>query len=511
MPKLNSFVLRRAVPSAAALGLLGALSCKPTDDPTVVPEPKPLPTDNELPTHDPVTGKVYPEPPAPDEPKPVNFPKIETFEASNGIRVFVVENHEVPLVSTQLVVRAGTMDDEYLAALTAGMLGEGTSARSKAKIDEAIEFVGGELGAAPTLHTTTIYTHSLHGDLKLALVLMADEVMKATFPAASLDKLKQTARASLRMATSQPAPLADRLLRMVSYPDGHPYGRSLPTQERIDAITVDDVKKFYKTFYRPNNAFLVFSGHVTAAEAKPIVERTFARWKKVDESKLPTNPLNGFKKYTLPSKLVVHVVDRPGSEQVEVRMGTVAVARNHPDWVALQVANNILGDDASGRLFMDLREKQGLTYGIYSEVTMGQAPGTFVISTNTRAESLGQMLAGVFGHIQKVRTEPPTQKEFDDTVQKMIGRFPLEVETASDIVEKVREILVYGLSNDYWTKYRDQLRALTPEDVQKAAKSYVHPVPHVVLVGDAGKISEQVKAVLPTAEIKIYDDSLEAK
>ena len=149
--------------------------------------------------------------------------------------------------------------------------------------------------------------------------------------------------------------------------------------------------------------------------------------------------------------------------------------------------------------------------GDVSEVTMGQAPGTFVISTNTRAESLGQMLAGVFGHIQKIRTEPPTQKEFDDTVQKMIGRFPLEVETASDIVEKVREILVYGLSNDYWTKYRDQLRALTPEDVQKAAKAYVHPVPHVILVGDAGTISEQVKAVLPSAEIKLYDDNLQPK
>jgi len=509
MPKQLPFLLRRS--SLAALGFLCALSCKPKEEDTVVPEPKPLPANNELPTHDPVTGKVYPDPPAPTEPKPVNFPKIATFEASNGIRVFVVENHEVPLVSTQLVVRAGTMDDEHLASLTAGMLGEGTAARSKAKIDEAIEFVGGELGSVPSLHTTTIYTHSLHRDLKLALVLMADEVMKATFPAASLGKLKQAARANVRRATSRPGPLADRLLRMVAYPDGHPYGRSLPSQDSIDAITVDDVKKFYKTFYRPNNAFLVFSGHVTAEEAKPIVERTFARWKKVDESKLPTNPLNGFKKYTLPSKLVVHVVDRAGSDKVEVRMGTVAVARNHEDWVALQVANNILGDETSGRLFMDLRETQGLTSAIESEVTMGQAPGTFVISTSTRADTLGQMLAGVFGHIQKIRTEAPTQKEFDDTVEKMIGQFPLEVETASDIVEKVREILVYGLNNDYWATYRDQLSALTPADVQNAAKRYVHPVPHVVIVGDAGKIQEQVKAVLPTAEFKLYSSDLAPK
>ncbi len=493
------------------LGMLGALSCKPKEGDTKPPEPKPLPVNTDLPTVNPVTAKAYPEPPPPSEPRPVNFPKIASFEASNGIRVFVVENHEVPTVSTQLVLRAGTMDDEYLAAFAAGMLGEGTSARSKAKIDEAIEFVGGTLGAVPSLHTTTVYTHSLHRDLKLALVLMADEVMKATFPADALSKLKQTARASLRMATSQPAALADRMFDHVAYPDGHPYGRLLPSEARIDAITVADVKKFYSTFYRPNNAFLIFSGDVTAAEAKPIVERTFARWSKVDESKLPINPLNKFKQYTVPSELVVHVVDRPGSEQVELRMGTVAIARNHEDWVALQVANSILGDDASGRLFQDLREKQGLTYGIYSAVQPGQAPGTFVVSTNTRVDTLGSMLAGIFGHLQRLRTEEPSEAEFDATVQKMIGRFPLEVETASDIVSKVRESLVFGLSNDYWSRYRDEIRAVKRTDIQRVAKKYIHPIPHVVLVGNGEKIKAQVKAVLTTAKIKMYDSKLEPK
>lgn len=505
----SSFVARASA-CVAALGMLTTVACRPKEEPKP-PEPKPLPVANELATVNPNNGNVYPEPPPPSEPRPVNFPKIATFEASNGIRVFVVENHEVPTVSAQLVIRAGTMDDEYLAALTAGMLGEGTSARSKAKIDEAIEFVGGSLGSVPSQHTTTVYTHSLQRDLKLALVLMADEVMKATFPPTSLTKLKQTARASLKMASAQPGALADRLFNHLCYPEGHPYGRLLPSLERIDAITVADIKKFYSTFYRPNNAFLIFSGDVTAADAKPIVERTFARWAKVDESKLPTNPLNKFKQYTLPSELVVHIVDRPGSEQVELRMGTVAIARNHEDWVALQVANNILGDDAGGRLFQDIREDKGLTYGIYSQITMGQAPGTFVVSTSTRTENLGQMLGGVFGHIQRLRTEAPSQDEFDQTVQKMIGRFPLEVETAQDIVSKVRESLVYGLSNDYWSRYRDEIRKVTPADVQKAAQRYLHPVPHVVLVGDAATIKAQVEAVLKTAKIKVYSSDLAPK
>ncbi|MBL4683099.1 MAG: insulinase family protein [Nannocystaceae bacterium] len=503
-------LLRCVVSYIAAASVLCTLGCQPSGK-TTPPDPKPLPVNTDLPKVNPETARAYPEPPGPSETRPVNFPKIASFEASNGILVFVVENHEVPTVSTQLVLRAGTMDDEYLAAFTAGMLGEGTSARSKAKIDEAIEFVGGTLGAIPSQHTTTVFTHSLHRDLKLALVLMADEVMKATFPAESLEKLKQAARASLRMSTAQPDVLADRLFNRVAYPEGHPYGRALPSEARINEITIADVKKFYSTFYRPNNAFLIFSGDVTAAEAKPIVERTFARWAKVDESKLPINPLNQFKRYTVPNKLVVHVVDRPGSEQVEIRMGTVAIARNHEDWVALQVANNILGDDAGGRLFQDIREERSLTYGIYSQISLGQAPGTFQVTTNTKVATLGPMLGAIFGHLERLRTEAPSETEFNDTVQKMIGRFPLEVETASDIVAKVREILVFGLANDYWTKYRDEIRAVQRSDIQRVAKKYIHPIPHVVLVGSGAEIKAQVEAVLTTATIKMYDTNLRLK
>lgn len=504
--------MKRTLITFIAAGLAAMLSCKPENQPTNPPkEKKSRPPAASLPLADPGTAKVYPEPPPPTEPRPVNFPKIASFQASNGIRVFVVENHEVPTVSTELVLRAGVMDDEYLASFTASMLTEGTAARTKAKIDEAIEFVGGTLGAVAGVHTTTVYSHSLDRDLKLALVLMADEVMRATFPPEALDKLKQAARASLRVATSDPTTLADTMFNHVAYPEGHPYGRKLPTEAVIDTITVADVKKFYSTFYRPNNAFLIFSGDVTAEEARPIVERTFARWAKVDESQLPPNPFSKFKQYTVPNELVVHIVDRPGSEQVEVRMGTVALARNNEDWIALQVANSILGDKASGRLFRDIREKQGLTYGIDSQVVPGQAPGTFVVTTSTRTEKLGNMLAAIFGHIQRLRSEEPTPEEFEATVQKMIGRFPLEVETASDIVGKVREILVFGLARNYWATYRDRIRSVKPSDVQRVANEYIRPVPHVVLVGDAGEIKRQVRSVLTTAKIKVYDSNLKAK
>src|SRR5690606_23908840 len=207
--------------------------------------------------------------------------------------------HEVPIVEAQLVLRGGTMDDEYVAGFTARMLGEGTKSRSKAKLDEAIEFVGGTLGAFASTHVSTVYASSLTSDVKLAMLLMADEVQNPVFPAAALGKLKQEAKAILRNARAQPDVLADTLFGQVVYPEGHPYGRPLATEAEIDAITLEDVRRFHSTFYRANNGFLLLSGDITAAEAKPLVERAFGAWPKAELRELPPNPLNRFTRYEL--------------------------------------------------------------------------------------------------------------------------------------------------------------------------------------------------------------------
>jgi zinc protease len=298
------------------------------------------------------------------------------------------------------------------------------------------------------------------------------------------------------------------LFDMVAYPDGHPYGRPFATDAQIDAITVADLKKFHDTFYRSNNGFLILAGDITQKEAEPLVKRAFAPWKPVAAEALPPNPLNQHKQYDLPRDLTVHLVDRPGSAQSEIIVGNLAVARNHPDWAKLQVANTILGDDASGRLFLDIREEKGLTYGIYSAISDGQAPGTFAISTRTRTNSTGEMLAAIFGHIKRMRNEAPAQAEFDAVVRKMLGSFPLEIETSDQIAERLREALVYDLPTDYWRVYRDQLGAVKPADVKDVARKYVHPIPHVVVVGRADKVEKQIKQVFPKAKIFKDDGEL---
>ncbi|MCH9685840.1 MAG: insulinase family protein [Deltaproteobacteria bacterium] len=453
-------------------------------------------------------GRVWPPPPPPTAPKPVKFPKIADFRLDNDLAVYVIENHEVPIVSAQLVVRCGYMDHEYLSGFTASMLGEGTRSRSKAKLDEAIEFVGGTLIAGSGMHVSTVFSRSLRDDLKLSLLLMADEVQNATFPAGALTKLKAQAKASLRMATSQPDVLADTLFGMAVYPAGHPYGRPLATNSAIDSIGIEDVRRFHKTFYRSNNAFLLLSGDITAAEAKPLVQRAFGEWTAAELKDLPANPLNGFTRYELPQKLNVHLVNRPGSAQASIRVGNLAMARNHEDWAALEVANGILGAGPNSRLFADLREEQGLTYGISSAVEPGQAPGTFSISTQTRTPTTGAIIAGIFEHIAQMRNEDPPRAEFETVVRQNVGSFPLQVETPQQIVGKVRTQIIYGLPANYWQSYRDNITRVELKDVRQAALRYIHALPVVVVVGDADEIRPQIKRVLPTANVIEYDNQL---
>ncbi len=497
---------RPALWSALLAGTFAVAACKPKVEPKP-PEPAPAPAPAPAPVAE-APKRDYQDPPPPSEPRPVQFPDLQKFTTRNGIDVYVVENHEVPLVNAQLVIRAGTMDDEQLAQMTAQMLSEGTKTRSKAKIDEEIEFVGGRLGAGAGTHDTSVYAEVLKKDLKLALTLMADEVINPAFPEDALKKLKEKAKAGLKAAKSNPDTLADTLFGMAAYPEGHPYGRPLETDAQVDGVTIAALTKFHSDFYRSNNSFLILSGDVTTAEAQALVEPAFAKWKPVTGT-APVNPLNGFRSYKLPEKLVVHLVDRPGSAQSEIRIGNLALARKHPDWIKFQLASDILGGGSTGRLFLDVREEKSLTYGIYARMSPGQAPGTWTIWTKTKTSTTDQMLTAVFGHIKAMRDTDPTQKEYDEAVTESIGSFPLAIETADQVAGRVRTILTFGLAPDYWKTYRDEVRKAQISDVKAMANKYMHATPVVVIVGRADKVEPQIKTALPNATIVHYNTDLE--
>ncbi len=462
---------------------------------------------------EPKPERVYPDPPPPTEPRPHNFPELQRHKLDNGLELIVVENHEVPLVDVQLVFKTGDVFDELLAGMTADILLEGTAGRkglSKAEIDERIESVGASLNASSDTFTTTLSTRVLKPDLEMALDLIAEVATNPAMDQESLDKLKEEEVVNLRSEKSSGQALGTRLLSQVLYPEGHPYGRPFPTQAQIDAIKVEDLKKFHETWYVPNNAFIIVSGDVTMDEAKAIVETEMGKMKPA--SAFPEHPLSQFKpedyQKAKPGKMVVHIVDRT-SISTEIFVANLSLARNHPDWVKWDLTNRILGAGVSSRLFQDIRETRDLTYGIGSTVVPSKAVGAFVIGTQTKF--VDEMMAAIFEHLERIRTEDPSDKEYDQAQKAIAQSFPLRTETAGQVAGMVRTQIVYGLDDNYFANYRDAVLGVAKEDVKATAAKHIDGTPVIVMVGRKRKITSALARVpeLKDAEIIVYNTDLE--
>lgn len=455
-------------------------------------------------------ARVYPDPPPPSEQRPVNFPELQKFELPNRLTVYIVENHEVPLVDVQLVIRTGTLHDELIAGMTAQMLGEGTKKRSKAQIDEAIEQVGSSLSSNAGEHNSWVSTRVLTPNLKLALELVNDLVQNPKFDEAALAKLRDQKKVAIQGEKSNGGALAQRLTSMVLYPKGHPYGRPFPTDAQIEAIKTEDLRKFHETWYRPNNAYLILSGDVTQADVQKLVEKTLGTWKPAES--FPANPLEAFTsddyQAAVPTDYVIHLVDRNQISADIVIANINSVARNHTDWEKMAALTKLFGGGMSSQLFRDIRETRELSYNIGAYQAAQKVIGVFAIVTQTKKTD--EMLDALFGHIERLRTTDPTEVEFKAAVDNLALSFPLQIETASQIAGKVATMLTYSLPDDYYNRYIEEVRKIQIGDMKTIAAKYVHPIPVIVVVGKAAKVRQQIKGVekLKNAKIIEYDTDL---
>jgi zinc protease len=488
---------------------LGLSACDKGTGDAVTPEPvKTDPQPDAQPQ-----ARVFPDPPAPSEQRPVNFPELQKFELPNKLTVYVVENHEVPLVDVQLVIKAGTIHDELIAGLTADMLGEGTKKRSKAKIDEEIEQLGSSLSSSAGEHNSWISTRVLTPNLKFALELVNDVAQNPKFDEAALVKLRDQQKVAIQGEKSDGGALANRLTSVVLFPKGHPYAQPFPTEAEIDAITAAELRKFHETWYRPNNAYLILSGDVTQADVQKLVEKTLGSWKPAES--FPAHPLEAFTpddyQKAVPSDYVVHLVDRNQISTDIVIANINSIARNHPDWEKMSALTKLFGGGMSSQLFRDIRESKELTYNIGSYQAPQKAIGVFAIVTQTKKTD--EMLNALFGHVERLRTTDPTELEFKTAVDNMALSFPLQIETASQISGKVATMLTYNLPEDYYNRYIEEVRKIEIGDIKATAAKYVHPIPVIVIVGKASKVRQQLKDVpkLAGATIIEYDTDLNVK
>ncbi|MBC7921772.1 MAG: insulinase family protein [Ferruginibacter sp.] len=431
-------------------------------------------------------------------PGPAPVIQIGTYDSlrlGNGMRVFVVTNRKLPRVAFNLVLDYDPiLEKEYAGYvdIAGQMLRSGTATRTKAQLDEEIDFIGASLSTS----ATGVYGVSLKKHQDKLLQLMADVVLNPAFPQSELDRIKKETKSGLAAQKDEPEAVASLVNNIVLYGPNHPYGEPT-TEQTVEKVTLDQVKSFYATYYKPNIAYLAIVGDITLAEARTAVEKYFGAWQRGSVPK---------SKYTLaaqPAKTRVALVDRASSVQSVVSVShSINLRPGAPDVIKTRIANDILGGQG-GRLFNNLREKRGLTYGAYSSLASDRLVGEFSASASVRNAVTDSAVVEFLSELRRIRTEPVSAEELKKSKASVTGSFVRSLESPQTVASFAINTARYQLPADYYKNYLRQVSAVTAADVQAVAKKYVRPAnATITVVGNGSEIADQLK---PFGPIDYYD------
>jgi predicted Zn-dependent peptidase len=408
--------------------------------------------------------------------------------------VWLVESHEVPLVQINLVVRAGAGDDPAgkfgLASLTAAMIDEGAGSRSALDLADAVDFLGASLTTTSSFDASAVRLNVPVSRLKDGLPLMADVVLRPTFPEAELNRLRQERITALLQAKDDPASVAPMAFARVVFGAMHRYGTGIAgTEATLKGFTVQDLKSFHGSMYQPGNATLLVVGDVTADAIVPQLETVFGSWKGAGAPRTPVPHA------TQLAQGHVTIVDMPGAEQSQIRIGWVGVPRSTPDYFTIEVLNTILGGSFTSRLNQNLREEHQYSYGASSRFDMRLSAGAFQAGAGVQTDKTAEALREFFNELNGI-LKPVGADELTKAKNYVALSFPSEFETSGDLSSKMEELVVYNLPDRYFGQYVDNIQAVTAAAVQKAAATYVQPKRFaVVVVGDRKVIEPGIRAL----------------
>lgn len=404
----------------------------------------------------------------------IKLPPIERTTLDNGLKVIVIEHHELPVVAFRLIFRSGSACDPVekagLADLTAGLLRKGTKTRTATQIAEEIDFVGGSLGAGSGADATYATCQVLAKHFDVGLDLLSDIILNPTFKEDEIERLKKQTLAAIMQQKQSPNNVADEKFNEFLFGD-HPYGRpSEGTEKSVPTITREDVVDFHQTYYVPNNAILAVVGDVKSKEAIKKVKSELARWAGGEvPPPVVTEPpaVEGYQ---------ILLVDKPDLTQTYICMGHLGVEKKHPDSFPIKVMNYILGGGGfASRMMDEVRSKRGLTYGINCTFDANKLGGAYQVSTFTQNDSTAAAIAAIIEQIRIIRTEGATDKELEETKSFYSGYFPLQFETPAQIATQILNVELYDLGDDYLKNYRENINAVSKEDVLRVAQKYLDP------------------------------------
>jgi len=457
-----------------------------------------------------VTGTMPDEPwrakaPAPQAQSKLSLPVAQSFKLSNGLTVLLVEQHQLPIVVAHILALSGSdvnpVNKPGLAAFTSEMLPEGTDRRTSLQVADDAAQIGTSLRALTAGDDSVVDIRVLKPSVDAAFDLLSDVVLHPKFDPAEIERVRKLRETDILQIQDDPEQLAIGVLHRMIYGPDHPYGyRNEGTVASIHSTTREDLLGMWRQGYTPSNSALVLSGDLTPVEGRTLAEKYFGAW---------TGPQTKHEPPPVTSKVQsgVAIVDKPGAAQTFVLVGSSGVPRSTPDYVPIEVMNNILGGLASSHINLNLREEHGYTYGSFSFFVYQRASGLFAAGGGMRTDVTGPAVHELLKEMENIRNTAPTEEELKLAKgafsQSLAGRFESSELTANTL----GELFVYGLPLNYFEELPASINAVSAEDVARVAQKYIHPENAVVIgAGDRTKIEEQLKKLsIGAVEVRDYE------
>ncbi len=438
--------------------------------------------------------------PVPGPAPALKVPPQAHFQLASGLKVRLVEQHELPIVALHLVVDAGAVYDPKdrpgLASFTAAMMTEGTKKRSATRISDDLGFIGASLGASAGFDSASLSGRVLSSHLDRLLEILADVLVNPSFPRGDFERVQDQRIVSLLQQRDIPGAVAAKAFTALYWGD-HPYGHWLQgTEAAVKATRREDLARFHAARWRPNVSELVVVGDVSPQDLRPKLEKALAAWK----GRAPPEPPAMAAR---PPRLRTLLLAKRGAPQAYVMMGMPGLRRSSPDYVAAEVAFQVLGGGTASRLFRDLREKHGYTYGIYARAEARKLGGASVIVGSVKADSTGAALRALLQEVAYLRQKPVPDDELEVARNALLLSLPADFAVAAGIAGKLAEEVVHGLPDDYWDAYAAQVRRVSAEDVRRVAEKYLDVSKlTTVMVCEAAQVEPQLEG-LPLGEIEV--------
>lgn len=447
-------------------------------------------------------------PPAPGRPPTLSLPVPSSFQLSNGLTVFLVEQHGLPIVAANLILLCGgernPSDRPGLASFTAEMLDEGTATRTPLQIATDCDQIGASLSTGASMDMSYMATRVLRRNVDAAFELLADVLLNPAFDPAEVERIRHDRLTRIRQQKDSPESLALRVLFDVIYGAGHPYGYTdLGSDEANRSIDRNQLVAFYRSGYIPAHSALIVAGDVTAPELLALAEKRLGAWRG-DEiaAAMPDLPAH--------KECRIIIVDKPDAPQTALRVGHIGVARSNPDYAPLDVMNTALGGLFSSRINQNLREKHGYTYGAHSAFVFRRGPGPFLIGTSVRTDATAPAVREILHEMQRIRTGDLIPAELATAKDSLDRSLPGYFETTSDSASSIGQLFVHGLPPDYYHDLPETIRSISAAQVREAAARHLDPERAIIVaVGDRKKIEPELAQLkLAPIEIRDVDDIL---